>query len=144
MSEQLLDFWEQEESFYKGKIITVKYFYLESQAIIYASRLKELGIKTFISNTNTTTAFPIGNGGIGLHVREADRDLSLKIIKKLDRNNARDNHNLSFHDADHEDIAYQQALSQQKHIKEPILLLIFIILSLLLFKIFIQSKGLLY
>ncbi len=133
-----------EEPYYQGRIIAVKYFYIESEAALYAARLRESGIKSFISNANTITAFPMGNAGIGLHVRETDRELSLKIIRKLDLNNINNVHDFSFHDADHEDIAYERAISEQKSINEPILLFTFFILSLLIFKVFIQSKGFLF
>jgi len=122
MENDILDYLGEEE-YYKGKILAIKYFYFESQAILYVARLREQGIKSFISNTNTITAFPLGNGGIGLHIREIDFDNALTIIKELDNNNQFGPQNVSFHDADHEDIAYEKALEEQKNKKEPQIIL---------------------
>jgi len=143
MENEILDFFG-EEDFYKGKIIAVKYFYFESQAQIYAARLREHGIRSFISNTNTITAFPLGNGGIGLHNREIDRRKSVSIIKELDKNNIHEPQNISFHDADHEDISYEKTLKERKTIKEPLLILLLVILSLIIFRAFIRAKGLFF
>ena len=144
MENEILDYFHEEE-YYKGKIIAIKYFYFESQATLYAARLKEFGIKSFISNTNTITAFPLGNGGIGLHIREIDKDHALKIIQELDHNNVNEPHHLSFHDADHEDIAYQKNLVEQKVRKnDPILILVAIILALLLLRAFLRAAGIVF
>ena len=71
MENEILDYFG-EESYYQGKIIAIKYFYFESQALLYAAQLRANGVRVFVSNTNTITAFPLGNGGIGLHILEAD------------------------------------------------------------------------
>ena len=67
MEKKALDYFG-EESFYTGKIIAVKYFYFESRAYLYAARLRNEQINCFVSNTNAVTAFPLGDGGIGLHI----------------------------------------------------------------------------
>ena len=59
----------EEEEFYAGKIVAVKYFYAESEARLYTARLREVGIRSFISNANTANTLPLGEGGVGLHVR---------------------------------------------------------------------------
>jgi len=138
MENQVLDFFREEE-YYKGKIIAVKYFYFESQALLYAARLKEHGIQSFISNANTITAFPLGNGGIGLHIREIDQDKSMNIIKELDYNDLNGPQNVSFHDADLEDIAYEKALTNQKN--DYLIFLFLIIISLLIFRAFLRANG---
>ncbi len=138
MDNQVLDFFREEE-YYKGKIIAVKYFYFESQALVYAARLKEHGIQNFISNANTITAFPMGNGGIGLHIREIDQDKSMHIIKELDSNDLNGPQNISFHDADLEDIAYEKSLSNKKN--DSFIFLFLIIISLLVFRAFLRANG---
>lgn len=143
MEQDILDHF-REEDYYKGRIIAIKYFYFESQALFYAARLREQGIKTFISNANTITAFPLGDGGIGLHIREIDQEQALNIISVLDSNDQNGAQNHSFHDADLEDIAYEKALSEGKHIKEPVLLLFLFILSLIIFRAFMRAKGFLF
>jgi len=132
--------YPREESYYKGKIIAIKYFYFESQALIYLARLKEQGINAFISNTNAITTFPLGDGGIGLHIREIDHDKSIPIIKELDLNNLNEP-NISFHDADLEDIAYEKALRTPKNKIDPILLLFLLICGLIIFRALMRAKG---
>lgn len=143
MENEILDYFGKEE-YYNGKIIAVKYFYFESQAILYAARLKEHGIRAFVSNTNAITAFPLGDGGIGLHIREIDRDQSIPIIRQLDQNNRNDPQHISFHEADHEDIAYEKALTEQKHKIDPILILLIIIMSLIIYRALMRAKGFLF
>ncbi len=143
MDNDILDHFRDEE-YYTGKIIAIKYFYLESQAALYAARLKEHHIKCFISNTNAITAFPLGDGGIGLHIREIDKEEALLLIKQLDDQNLIDPQNISFHEADHEDIAYEKLLSERKNNRKPLLFLVFIIIVLLLSRAYMRANGILF
>ena len=105
MENEILDYFADNE-YYKGRIIAIKYFYFESQATLYAARLREAGIRCFVSNVNTITAFPLGDGGIGLHIREKDSEEAIEIIRKMDKNNLHDQTDFSFRDADEDDIQY--------------------------------------
>ncbi|MEM1320016.1 MAG: DUF2007 domain-containing protein [Bacteroidota bacterium] len=116
------------------RVVTIKYFYFESKAHLYAARLKEANIKSFISNANTSTALPLGEGGIGLHVREKDREEALRIVRELDYYNRTDPRDQSFHDADKEDIAYEKALHEQaaRQYKPATMIILFLVLLILL------------
>lgn len=111
MDQQILDYFgEFEES---TRIVPLKYFFFESEAHLYAARLKEAGIPCFISNANVMTALPLGGGGgIGLHIREADLAEASRIAARLDHLKRKEASELSFHDADLDDIEYQRALDQ--------------------------------
>ncbi|MEL6865159.1 MAG: hypothetical protein AAFP19_12100 [Bacteroidota bacterium] len=141
MDENILDYFEDdaEKEFDAGtKIIAIKYFYFESQARLYAARLKEANIRSFVSNANTTTVLPFGEGGIGLHIRESDQEEALAIIRELDVNNVNDPPPQSFRDADEEDIAYERALNQdEKKPFDPAIITIIIIIIILLLQLFL-------
>ena len=114
MEDEILDYFDDNDT-PAPKIIAIKYFYFESKARLYAARLEEEGIPSFVSNTNSITAFPLGDAGIGLHIREADREAALTIIRHMDQldrvGSAGDE---SFRDADLDDIAYQKQLHEQE------------------------------
>lgn len=141
MEDEILDYFEGEGT-YQGKIIAIKYFYFESQARLYAARLKEAEIPSFVSNTNTITAFPMGNGGIGLHIREIDHKKASSMIRELEKNEKYNQHDFEFHDADQEDIAYEKAMAQEEKRKfHPLVLFIFFIFLLLLLRTFMRGLG---
>ncbi|MEO1514406.1 MAG: DUF2007 domain-containing protein [Bacteroidota bacterium] len=135
MSDQILDNFEDFEDLFEAgtKIVVAKYFFFESKARIYAARLNEAGIKSFISNANTISVIPLGEGGIGLHVKEEDLPRALSIIRKMDSMEGKDPTNVSYHDADKEDIAYEQDISMQKSRRyEPAILILVAIILLTL------------
>ena len=111
MDQQILDYFgEFEES---TRIVPLKYFFFESEARLYAARLKEVGIPCFISNANIMSVLPLGGGGgIGLHIREADLTEASQIVARLDHQKENGSQGDSFHDADHDDIEYQRALHE--------------------------------
>ena len=136
MEEDRLDESNQEEIFnVNTRIVAIKYFYFESQARLYAARLEEFGINWFISNANTGTVIPIGEGSIGLHVKASDIELAQKIIKKLDAQASAKVVDENFRDADEGDIAYERKLYEEgmKPINYYILLLLIVGLILLVF-----------
>lgn len=116
MHEDLLDLPDDSEKsdFANARIVAVKFFYFESNARIYAARLKEAGINSFISNANTSTVIPFGEGGIGLHVKQDDLEEAVAIIEQLDINNESELQDVSFRDADKEDIAYEKEIRTKK------------------------------
>ena len=140
MEDEILDYFGDDE-FYKGRIIAIKYFYFESQARLYAARLKGAGIRSFVSNANTITAFPLGEGGIGLHIREDDTKDAVHIIREMDQNNRIGPQNVSYHDADKDDIEYEKQLAQRKNKIHPAFTVIVFILLLLLFRAFLRANG---
>jgi hypothetical protein len=125
------------------KIITVKYFYFETPARLYVARLRQQGIQSFISNANTITAFPLGDAGIGLHIRERDSERALSVIEELDENSKQRSQHFNFRDADHEDIAFEKAVYDQEHKKDLTLILFLFLLSMILIRAFMRSSGLL-
>jgi len=133
------DFKDQFEK--NTKIVSVKVFYFESKARLYAARLKEVGIKSFISNANTTTIIPLGEGGIRLHVKEEDATQALTIIRKLDIYSQREVEE-SFHDSDKEDIAYERDLKNPpKNNIRILILIVSIIILLIILRAFLRASG---
>ena len=135
MEEEILDYFSDDE-FYKGRIIAIKYFYFETQAMIYAARLKQVGIRSFVSNANTITAFPLGEGGIGLHIKEDDTEDAIGIIREMDKNNKIGLQNISYHDADLDDIEYEKQIAEKRDKIDPVFILIIFILLLLIIRAF--------
>ena len=136
MENEILDYFADNE-YYKGRIIAIKYFYFESQARLYAARLREVGIRCFVSNANTITAFPLGDGGIGLHIREKDSDEALQIIRKMDINNLQDRNDFSFRDADEDDIQFFIDVSKKSNKIDSAYITIVIILVLAILSSFL-------
>jgi len=139
MDNEILDYFDEFEDRFDQhvKIVAVKYFYFESEARLYAARLKEAGIKSFLSNANTSTVIPLGEGGIGLHINEEQLPEATRIIKKLDIFNKREltESDQNFRDADHEDIAYERDVQRQRaHKVDPTYMIItaFLVLIILL------------
>lgn len=137
MKEQILDYFgDNEDQFEKNaRIVIIRTFYFESEARLYAARLKEASIPCFISNANTVTAFPMGNGGIGLHVKQKDAKNAREIVEQLDQNNNMDV-NEDFRDADLEDIEYQKALTGNQKVDWNYILIIIILILLTLLAVF--------
>lgn len=67
------------------KIITIKQFSNEVKARLYHYALEEKGINSVISNTISSSLFPIGAGTVSLQILEGDKKAAKKIIKKLDK-----------------------------------------------------------
>ena len=136
--DQLLDYFGEFES--ETKIVVAKYFYTESEARIYAAQLKTVNIPSFISGATTLSTIPLGQGGIGLHVREKDLVETLRIIKVLDKQNERDLlQEESFHDADMDEIAYQKSLHIEQNNWTYVWILIVMLILLVLFRVL--TKG---
>lgn len=111
MDQQILDYFGEFEE--NTRIVPLKYFFFESEARLYAARLKEAGIPCFISNANIMSVLPLGGGGgISLHIREADLPVASRIVARLDYQKENGSQNDTFHDADHDDIEYQRALHE--------------------------------
>ncbi len=138
-NDNILDRWDDgfEENV---KVVVVKYFYLESEASLYAARLKEAGIKSFLSNANVSTAIPIGHGGIGLHVRESDMAEALKIVKLLDDQNKKPIEE-SYEDADEEEIAYLKSLHEQEKGQDWMYWGIMLLIGFLILRAFLRASG---
>lgn len=141
MEQNILDYFGEFEE--NVKIVVLKYFYFESEARLYAARLKEAGITSFISNANIVTALPLGEGGIGLHIREADLEAALEIVQQLDSNKNQDAEQ-SFHDADLAEIEYQRQLNQGNQAQsDRVYWLLGLLIALILLQIYLQSIGVL-
>jgi hypothetical protein len=65
-------------------LITIKQFPDEVLARLYHHRLEEEGIKSVISNTVSSTLFPIGAGTFSIQILDIDFDQAKKIIFELD------------------------------------------------------------
>ena len=142
MEDEILDYFEQE--FDKDtRIIAVKYFYFEPEARLYAARLKEVGIPSFISNTNVSTALALGEGGIGLHIKEKDLIEASKLIAKLDADKKKDWETTdSYKEVDLEEIRYLQAVTAAEKSRAHTLYIgVGIIIMLLILRALIRARG---
>lgn len=127
----------------EARVVTVKHCYQEAVAHLYAARLEAAGIPCFISNTNITTTLPLGAGGIGLHVRERDLQAASAVVARLDYQLNRAPADQSFHDADLDEIRYQQALHQSRHgTADRVILFILLLILLIILRAFLRASGL--
>ncbi len=112
MQDEILDYFEERDGS-PIKVVIVKYFFLESVARLYSARLREAGIPSFIANANAITAFPLGGGGITLHIRERDLPAAQKIVQTLDEQGSMPADE-DFRNASIEDIEFQRELQKQE------------------------------
>ena len=143
MEERILDYFGEFDE--RSRIVAAKYFFMESEAYLYAARLREAGIPHFISNGNVMTALPLGGGGgIGLHVRDTDLPEASRIIARLDYQKRKAPEEGTFHDADEEEIAYLRAVYGEKSNSQSgkfIVWLIAGIVLLLILRAFLRAAG---
>ncbi|MEM1217714.1 MAG: hypothetical protein AAGH79_02335 [Bacteroidota bacterium] len=132
MKDEILDYFEERDGS-PVKVVIVKYFFLESVARLYAARLREAGIPSFIANANAITAFPLGGGGITLHIRERDLATAQKIVQALDDQGSVPAEE-DFRNASLEDIEFQRELKKQEDDPKrayPFVIIFFIFIILL-------------
>jgi len=143
MEERILDYFGDFEQ--EGRIVAVKHFFLESEAHLYAARLREADIPHYISNANIMTALPLGGGGgIGLHIREKDLSEASRIIARLDYQKQHGSTEEAYHEADAEDIEYLRSLHSEpsRHKRTNYLYwAILLIVLLLILRAFLRAAG---
>lgn len=139
MEDQILDNFDEFDD--QTRIVVVKHFYFESQARIYAARLKEAGIKCAVSNATLQTMLPVEQGGIKLLVRETDLEEASQIVNQMDRKNNEVSTDDSYHDIDEQGIAYLQSLEKEKKGNLWLQWLVILILLLLLIRAFLRAGG---
>ncbi|MEN0006913.1 MAG: hypothetical protein AAF798_22365 [Bacteroidota bacterium] len=93
------------------RIIVVRYFTFESEARLYAARLKEAELPHFLSNANMNNTLPLSPGGVGLHVKQKDKEEALRILVSVDELRQQTAATETYHEADHDDIAYYKSLN---------------------------------
>ncbi len=93
-------------------MVLLKKFYSSTETSLYQARLNEVGIDSFLSNSNVTGLMPFGDGGYHLHVRAADLEEATKIVNQLDKQNQTPLDE-DFRDATMEDIEYQKELNSK-------------------------------
>lgn len=145
MEERILDhFGEFEQG---SRIVAAKHFFLESEAYLYAARLREAGIPHYISNANVMTVIPLGGGGgIGLHVRENDLAEASRIIARLDFQKSRQPEE-DYRNADEDEIEYLrnlhgESLEAQNKWGNAIYWGIIVVILLLIVRAFLRAAGL--
>jgi len=122
------------------KVVVARYFYFDSEAYLYAARLRESGIKCFVSNSNTIAAVPLGNGGIGLHVRQNDLPEALRLLKEVDGQEPLEQ---DFREADLEDIEYERAINEgRSSVNIGLVIFVLVVVGLLIWRAFSRAAGL--
>lgn len=142
MEDDILDYFESEFD-ENTRIIAIKYFYFEAEARLYAARLREVNIPSFISNTNVSTALALGEGGIGLHIKEADVQEASRIIAQLDaQKRSSETDQSSYHEIDMEEIQYLKKIDEDNNQKDSILLYgVIVIVLLLIIRALLRGSG---
>ena len=113
MKEDLLDYFG--DSFdARTRVVTVRHYAFENEARLYQAGLKQAGIPSFLSNANINTAFPLGGGDIGLHVRQRDYAEANTLLGDMEANMRAEQ---DFREADEEDIAFEKAV-HESHLRQ--------------------------
>ena len=122
------------------KVVAVKYFFLASEAYLYAARLKEEGIAHFLTNANTVTTLPLADQSIGLFVRESDLAAAAAVVARMDYQKTRPAPEQSFRDADQGEIEYQRALHRGRQV-DWLFLFILTLIGLVIVRMLLRSSG---
>jgi len=118
----------------------VKQFYLESEAALYAARLRESGIEAILQNDMAYVMLPVGEKGIRLFVSFTDVKLASELISEMDRNKLQPVEE-SFHDADLEEILYQKSLHEGALSPKMMYMAIVMSIILILYVCYLSSTG---
>ena len=122
------------------QLVLVKQFYLESEAAIYAARMRESGIKAILQNDTAYVMLPVGEKGIRLFVPVGDIEFANDLIGEMDRNSLQPVDE-SFHDADLDDILYQKALHHGAVSSKMMYIAIIMSIILILYVCYLSSSG---
>lgn len=139
MEDKILDYFGAFD--HNTRIVVAKYFQFESEAYLYAARLKEANIPCFISNSNMGTALPLGSGTISLHIRERDLQAASRIVKQLDARQVAEDSDYSFHDADLAEIRYQEKLHRKQNKPDWVIFSLLIIILLIIVRAYLRAAG---
>ncbi len=90
----------------------IKRFYSEVQANIYFIRLKESGIKCFLSSENMSSVLPLGDGGFMLNVALDQFEDAVEIIHLIDQEQKENIQKQDFREATKEDILYEKQVAE--------------------------------
>ncbi|MEZ4985300.1 MAG: hypothetical protein R2795_09735 [Saprospiraceae bacterium] len=63
-------------------IALLRYFYFDTEAQFAALQLRSVGIQCFVSNANSQTILPMGQGWIGLHVFQRDVAPAVAVLRQ--------------------------------------------------------------
>jgi len=78
-ADTILDFLEPEDEL----TVVLRYFYMDTEAQFAALELRNADIPCYISNSNAHTLLPVGQGGIGLHVRQGDIPAAMAALQAV-------------------------------------------------------------
>ncbi len=134
MADDILDDLDEFEGFdLDAEVIRVKLFYNSAKANIYAARLREEGIKTFLSSSNMNAVIPSNFSQIGLHIKKEDEEQALIIIQEMDVQYESDNPSFSIKEASSEDaLIEQQLIHERKQANDPFFVLIIAVLAVII------------
>ena len=123
----------------EDKIVVLKQYSDLTEAELAKNLLVRNGIPAFISNHNGATMLPIPAIRISLHVKENDLANATALIREWKSNS--DSYEPDFREADHDDIAFEKALQDQKNrlMKGSDITWLFL-LGLLIFGLLLLSK----
>lgn len=96
------------------KFVIARRFGYLPEARIYDATLRDAGIRSFLSNTNTSQLLPFMDGGITLHVPDHQMEQAREIMAILDEEAARPPFDEDYRDADHDDIEFARLISRRE------------------------------
>ena len=79
-ADTILDFLEPEDE----PTVVLRYFYMDTEAQFAALELRNADIPCYISNSNAHTLLAVGQGWIGLHVRQGDLPAAIAALQAVD------------------------------------------------------------
>lgn len=98
----------------KDNVVILNKFASESEARILSKLLASYQIPSFVSNANSRQVLQLPTINISLHVYAKDLPQAREIIKQWEEEGKLLEENISFHDADLEDIQFEQEIYEQR------------------------------
>ncbi len=140
MKEASKGFDEKEEPI---QWVTLRTFQIEAEAALLAAQLESSGIPTFLADSFTASAFPMGEGGFRLQVPKISFSHAQAIQFEFEKS-FKENVETNFREATQEDIAYQKELNKGNNQNYSwVWTLLFIGIALLLLRVIGRSLGIL-
>ncbi len=78
----ILDYWDEDPS--DEPTVLLRYFYVDADAQIAAVQLRQAGIPSFITSSNSQTILPTGQGWIGLHVQQQNAAAAVDALREAE------------------------------------------------------------
>ena len=117
----------------------IRHYYTEGPAQVAAARLEAAGIRCFVSNTLSATAFPLTSPAIGLYINETDLSRAATILQEMDEAARTEP---DYREADHADIEFARSVNEGRQgIPFWVYAMLLVIVSFLIWRVWNRAAD---